>query len=120
MVKCTASGLRPRVQEHVESEVMEHFIVHEPVARYIINTHAFHNAHLLHEALPRTLVAPMPVFENREAKHHELASLLRVTQENRRDRLKAARATKKGGPDRPEDRRDEGEEVADGEVPAQG
>jgi hypothetical protein len=68
--------------------------VHEPVDCYLINTHSFHNAHLLREALPRSLIAPQPLFQDREAKHHELAALLRASQAERRDELKAQREAK--------------------------
>ena len=94
LAKCSATGTRPQVQERTDSEAMEQFIVHEPIDRYLINTHSFHNADLLREALPRSLVAPQPIFNDREAKHHELAALLRVSQSKRRDQLKAQREAK--------------------------
>ncbi|KAJ7035760.1 hypothetical protein C8F04DRAFT_909755, partial [Mycena alexandri] len=45
--KCAATGQRLRIRERVESDTMENFIEHEPLDRFIINSHAFHNAHLL-------------------------------------------------------------------------
>ncbi|KAJ7698601.1 hypothetical protein B0H17DRAFT_1158298 [Mycena rosella] len=75
--KCGATGVRLRMQEHVESGKTENYIVHASLARFIINTHAFHNAHLLRATLPRDLIAPIPLFPDREAKHHELAAQLR-------------------------------------------
>ncbi|KAJ6478037.1 hypothetical protein C8R47DRAFT_941277, partial [Mycena vitilis] len=54
-------------------------IVHEPVDRFIINTHAFHNAHFLRATLPRDLIAPIPLSENRKEKHDEFATTLRAT-----------------------------------------
>ncbi|KAJ7927350.1 hypothetical protein B0H13DRAFT_2229300 [Mycena leptocephala] len=45
--KCEATGERLRMQERVESDQIENFIIHEPLDRFIINSHAFHNAHLL-------------------------------------------------------------------------
>ncbi|KAJ7671105.1 hypothetical protein B0H14DRAFT_3178540 [Mycena olivaceomarginata] len=50
---CEASGVRLRMQERVESDQIEKYIVHESLDRFIINTHAFHNAHLLRATLPR-------------------------------------------------------------------
>ncbi|KAJ7937548.1 hypothetical protein B0H13DRAFT_1852520 [Mycena leptocephala] len=50
---CEASGVRLRMQECVESDQTEKYIVHKPLDRFIINTHAFHNAHLLRATLPR-------------------------------------------------------------------
>jgi hypothetical protein len=84
LAKCMASGSRCQVQEHVESEVTEEFIIHEPIHQYIVNTHAFHNAHLLHEVVPRELIAPVLLFENRKLKHHELAAELCSSQADRR------------------------------------
>ncbi|KAJ7852513.1 hypothetical protein B0H14DRAFT_2580921 [Mycena olivaceomarginata] len=49
--------------------------MHEPSARH--PPYGFHNAHFLRAPLPRDLIAPIPLFANREAKHHELATELR-------------------------------------------
>ncbi|KAJ7882765.1 hypothetical protein B0H14DRAFT_2565159 [Mycena olivaceomarginata] len=88
---CEANGVRLRMQERVKSDQIEKYIIHEPPDRFIINTHAFHNAHLLHATLPRHLVTPVPLFADRESKHHQLAEELRDTQTKR----KAAAAAKK-------------------------
>ncbi|KAJ6582733.1 hypothetical protein B0H10DRAFT_2341090 [Mycena sp. CBHHK59/15] len=79
--KCEASGERPRMQERVESDKTEKYIVHNPLDRFIIDSHAFHNAHLLRATLPRDLLAPIPVFEDRRTKHDELAAELCSTKE---------------------------------------
>ncbi|KAJ7692327.1 hypothetical protein B0H16DRAFT_1851861 [Mycena metata] len=63
--KCAATGQRLRIQERVESDTMENFIEHNPLDRFIINSHAFHNAHLLRATLPRALLAPIPLFDDR-------------------------------------------------------
>ncbi|KAJ6555775.1 hypothetical protein B0H19DRAFT_902080, partial [Mycena capillaripes] len=73
LAKCTASGKRPRMQERVESDFTDVFIVHQPLEQFIVNTHAFHNAHLLRQALPRELTVPTPLFADCKAKHYELA-----------------------------------------------
>ncbi|KAJ7206206.1 hypothetical protein C8J57DRAFT_1258525 [Mycena rebaudengoi] len=88
---CEASGVRLRVQERVESDQTEKYIVHKPLDRFIVNTHAFHNAHLLRATLPRNLIAPILLFPERQAKHHELAAELRDTFTSR----KVAAAAKK-------------------------
>ncbi|KAJ7246181.1 hypothetical protein C8J57DRAFT_1678249 [Mycena rebaudengoi] len=88
---CEANGVRLRVQERVESDQTEKYIVHKPLDRFIVNTHAFHNAHLLRATLPRDLIAPIPLFPDRQAKHHELAAELRDTFTSR----KVAAAAKK-------------------------
>ncbi|KAF7303524.1 hypothetical protein MIND_00581600 [Mycena indigotica] len=75
--QCAATGSRAIIQERVASEKTEHFIVHKDLERYIINIHSFHNAHLLRETLPRKLWAPIPLFNDRSAKHIEFATRLR-------------------------------------------
>jgi hypothetical protein len=69
----TAFGM----QERVESDQIENYIVHGSLDRFFINMHLFHNAHLLRATLPRDLVAPIPLFSDRQAKHSELATQLR-------------------------------------------
>ncbi|KAJ7820412.1 hypothetical protein B0H14DRAFT_2372046 [Mycena olivaceomarginata] len=86
--ECGATGERLRMQERVASDNTEKYIEHNPVDRFIINSHAFHNAHLLRAALPRALLAPIPLFEDRRTKHHELAAELREKQETRRAKRK--------------------------------
>ncbi|KAJ6619183.1 hypothetical protein B0H10DRAFT_1696460, partial [Mycena sp. CBHHK59/15] len=75
--KCDATGEHPRMQERVESDNTEKYIVHNPLDRFIINSHAFHNTHLLRATLPRERLAPIPLFEDRKSKHDELATELR-------------------------------------------
>ncbi|KAJ7906752.1 hypothetical protein B0H13DRAFT_2233563 [Mycena leptocephala] len=88
---CTASGKRPRIQERLKSDLMDMFIVHQPLAHFIINTHVFHNAHLLRQVLPRHLTVPIPLFPDRQAKHYELAATLRVTKDAKRKRAQEKR-----------------------------
>ncbi len=91
--KCTASGRRPLLQERVESGLFSSYIQHQPTDRYVVNTHAFHNAHRLRAALDRSLVAPIPLYspELRKAKHIEMAQSLRAAQKLKAD----ARAVRK-------------------------
>ncbi|KAJ7687158.1 hypothetical protein B0H17DRAFT_1160505 [Mycena rosella] len=74
--ECEATGVRMRMQERVQSDQTENYIIHNNLDRFLINTHAFHNAHLLRATLPRDLVAPIPLFTERRAKHDELAAQL--------------------------------------------
>lgn len=68
------------MQERVESGLFKSYIEHRQVERFVINTHAFHNAHLLRATLPRSLVAPLPLHQpdERQAKHKECAEALRI------------------------------------------
>ncbi|KAJ7770669.1 hypothetical protein B0H16DRAFT_1280404, partial [Mycena metata] len=79
---CAATGQRLRIQERVESDTMENFIEHNPLDRFIINSHAFHNAHLLRATLPRALLAPILLFDDRQRKHNELADQLRTKRDS--------------------------------------
>ncbi|KAJ7429260.1 hypothetical protein B0H11DRAFT_2167409 [Mycena galericulata] len=83
--KCEATGVHMQMQERVKAEKTENFIIHNPLDRYIINSHTFHNAHLLRATLPRNLLAPVPLFEDRRQKHDELATVLRSTLETKRE-----------------------------------
>jgi hypothetical protein len=87
--KCEATGKRLQVQERVQSDITESFIEHKSLARFIINMTSLHNPHLLREALPQSLTAPVPLFENRKAKHCQIAATLRISQDSKR--LEAAK-----------------------------
>ncbi|KAJ7854678.1 hypothetical protein B0H14DRAFT_3085480 [Mycena olivaceomarginata] len=93
--KCEATGERPRLQERVDSGIMDKFIVHQPSQRFIVNTHGFHNAHLLRQVLPRNLIQPIPLFADRKSKHFELAETLREMKTLKRKRLQEKREAKK-------------------------
>ena len=83
------------MQECIESGILEDYIEHQPIDRFVINTHAFHNAHLLRATLPRSLLAPIPLHQNREAKHHEIAGSLQIIQDSKRKATKARSEQKK-------------------------
>lgn len=85
LAKCTASGKHPLIQERVESGLFKTYIEHRPINRFVINTHAFHNAHHLRAALERSLIVPIPLYpqKDRIAKHVEIAHSLRVTQKTK-------------------------------------
>ncbi|KAJ7034036.1 hypothetical protein C8F04DRAFT_882212, partial [Mycena alexandri] len=78
--KCEATGIRLQMQEHVESDRIENYIVHNPLKRYFINSH------LLRATLPRDLIAPIPLFQDRQQTHFDLATTLRATLETRREK----------------------------------
>ena len=83
--RCTSSGKEPVIQERVASDLMKSCVEHNPIERFVINTHAFHNAHRLQAALDRSLTAPIPLYPPgmRKAKHFEMAKNLRVAQKAR-------------------------------------
>jgi hypothetical protein len=83
------------MQERVESGLFKAYIEHKTIERFVINTHAFHNAHLLRATLPRSIVVPIPLYQEREAKHIEIAGSLRSMQEAKRTATKARAEQKK-------------------------
>ena len=95
---CEAAGVRPVMQERVESDKTEHFIVHAPLDRFIINTHSFHNPHLVRATVSRDLWAPVPLFEDRRAKHDEFSARLRETRATKAAKRKETAARKRPHP----------------------
>ncbi|KAJ3559426.1 hypothetical protein NM688_g352 [Phlebia brevispora] len=69
----------PLVQERHNTRRTRRVIKHEPQQRFLVNTHSTHNAALLRETLPPELTKPEPLFEDRAAKHHEIATELQLT-----------------------------------------
>lgn len=57
--------------------------------------HAFHNAHLIRQIIPRSLSAPLPLHQDRAAKHEEFSRQLRHTQKAKRKEQQEKRAAKK-------------------------
>lgn len=88
MAHCVASGKRPVIQERIQTELTEPSIEHKPHDIFLINLHAFHNAHLIRAVLPRNLTQPIPYITvaNREAQHAEIAATLRNSQKEKRQK----------------------------------
>ncbi|KAJ7736044.1 hypothetical protein DFH07DRAFT_870713 [Mycena maculata] len=84
---CTASGTRPKMQERMDSSRTESFIEHQALEKFVINTTAFHNAHLLRRCLPRSAWAPVPLFSTPEE-----PAELRITQSGKRAKRKTTAA----------------------------
>jgi hypothetical protein len=59
-----------------DSSKFESVIEHKPIDRFLINTHSFHNAHLIHAVLPRDLTIPIAYSPNRFAHHFTIATKL--------------------------------------------
>ncbi|KAK0447902.1 uncharacterized protein EV420DRAFT_1244648, partial [Desarmillaria tabescens] len=68
-------------QERLETEVRAKHLAHNDDIRYLLNMHALHNAHLIRETLPRTLVAPIPYKPPavRAQFHRDVAASLQVS-----------------------------------------
>lgn len=81
---CTASGTAHQRQERQPSDKIIHTIVHKEDTRFIINTHALHNASLLRKFLPRYLTVPRPLYPDRRKRHDELGKELVITEKARR------------------------------------
>jgi len=92
------------MQERIQAPVMESYVEHKPLDEYLINTHAFHNAHLIREILPRDLTSPIPFRTDRCSYHLEIASQLRKTQDVKRraTALKKAEKSKADEPAQPQ------------------
>ncbi|KAF9034575.1 hypothetical protein BJ165DRAFT_1534006 [Panaeolus papilionaceus] len=92
--KCIASGTREVVRERKKTALTEAIIEYQPLQRYLINTYAFHNAHLLRRVLPRDLTAPISYSNNRREDHFRYAKDLRTS----RAKPEAAAPAKKKKP----------------------
>ncbi|EJD42815.1 hypothetical protein AURDEDRAFT_67175 [Auricularia subglabra TFB-10046 SS5] len=64
--KCAASGTRRVLQERQDSETQVAAWQHTSAERYVVNTHALHNAAELRALLPRGLTKPRHIWRNFE------------------------------------------------------
>ena len=64
------------------------FIEHKPVDRFLINTHAFHNAHLIRAqaVLPSELTVPIAYSADHRGDHLSVATKLREVRDGRREK----------------------------------
>jgi hypothetical protein len=78
-----SSGREVRFIEHVDAE------------RFVINMHAMHNAHRIRRVLPRELIRPRHLYQNRVSRHHEMSKDMHVSQSTKRAETQAkAKATR--------------------------
>jgi hypothetical protein len=70
-------------------------IEHADDVHFVLNMHALHNAHLLRRVLPRQLVKPRHIQENRLAFHAAAAERLGTQRATRKRVLKAKKAAAK-------------------------
>lgn len=101
-----ASGSRLVRQEREESGVTESFIEHNELDRFIVNTHAFHNSHLLRSVLPRNLTAPISYSQTRVADHLAIANKLQESQCTKRAKTAEKRKATMEGKRKAEDEGD--------------
>jgi hypothetical protein len=76
--KCKASGTRKAQQERVSSGRNVQFVEHVEDEHFIVNMHAMHNAHRIRRVLPRELIRPRHLYQDRTARHHAIAATLHV------------------------------------------
>lgn len=88
------------MQEREASSREESFIQHKhPEAeKFVINMSSLHNAHLVRRILPRTLVAPVLLYSNRQLKHAEQAERLRDQNTKKRAAAAQKRQTNQAHP----------------------
>lgn len=84
--QCAASGQRAILQEQVQTELSESFIEHKPLDRFLINMHAFHNAHLIRAVLPRNLTSPIAYSTDHREDHFSAATKLREAQNGKQQK----------------------------------
>lgn len=68
-----ASGSTPQLQEQQITDRVVHSIVHKDNMRFIINTHALHNAMLLCKFLLHYLTVPRLLFPDQHQQHTNIA-----------------------------------------------
>jgi hypothetical protein len=83
------------MQERQETTRTIQLLHHDNDDHFVINMTSLHNAAQIRKILPRNLTAPKPLYEDRKARHFEIASVLRITQAKKRECTKAkAKATR--------------------------
>lgn len=91
MAKCQANTLQAQRQERQVTTRQDKMIKHEDDNHFLINTFAIHNATLLQKILPRQLIAPKKLYDNRQLHHAMRAATLRVDQTAKRARTQEKR-----------------------------
>ena len=81
--------------------MMETFIEHKPLDSFLINMHAFHNAHLIRSILPRDLTALIPYTADHQSHHNQIAQKLQVGQDSKRKATALKAAQKKATQQKP-------------------
>ncbi|KAJ3727978.1 hypothetical protein C8R42DRAFT_755961 [Lentinula raphanica] len=95
LAKCQPTHRVHQIQERQITERTQLLLKHTDDDNFVINMYALHNAMVLRETLPCTLWQPSPLYEDRQARHHEIAVTLATEQgEKRAQTREKTRATK--------------------------
>lgn len=86
---CSATGFHRQRQEHMDLDSTISCIKHIQDERYIINTHALHNA----ARLQCYLTVPQPIIPERSKWHAEIAAEMRISQAAKQAQSKAQAAS---------------------------
>jgi hypothetical protein len=81
---CKPTGTIPHRQEREDTGLTRQTVVHNDDSRFIINTHALHNATLLRNFLPRYHTVPRPLYADRRKRRDELGQELAQNETARR------------------------------------
>ena len=95
---CSTTGKRARRQERIVcDDVLDDAIDHRDTELWVINTHSLHNGHLLRLRVRPELIALVRTIpaDERQKRHRDLASGLRVGQDKRQKNNADKRAAKK-------------------------
>lgn len=80
------------MQERQPTDRTTQLIGHADDIHFVLNMHALHNATLLRKILPPHLTRPIPLYPDSQARHYEIAAMLRLTQAAKRAAAKVKRA----------------------------
>lgn len=82
--QCSTFAHRAEKQEREDAGKTLRYLQHNNTEYFVLNTHGFHNVHLLRQVLPATLIKPQPWAANREVLHRSLSEKF-ATQTKQRD-----------------------------------
>ena len=89
--KCAPTAFRMQRQERKDTTRIDKLIEHANNNQFIVNMFALHNAELLREVLPRSLIKPVPLYTDRRRRHNEIAAQLRIDGSQKRAETNAKR-----------------------------
>ncbi|KAJ3792295.1 hypothetical protein GGU11DRAFT_693704, partial [Lentinula aff. detonsa] len=94
--KCQPTRQVRQIQERQVTNRTQTLIEHADDRNFVINMYGLHNAAVLREALPRALWKPIPLYEDRRARHNEIVIKLTTARKEKRaqtqEKVRATRA----------------------------